>query len=61
MIYHGVKMETKLFTILLFSLIIGFPFNGLQNIYSQNIEDKELKDNISDITVTDMDNNEVSL
>ena len=54
-------MKLELFRILLLSIVIIFQLGELQNSYSQNIKDKNLKDNINDITVMDMENNPIQL
>jgi glutathione peroxidase len=53
------KLEnTKL---ILIALVLSLQFGGFSITVSQNVVDDDLKDNINDITVMDMDNNSVQL
>ena len=46
---------------ILIALVLSLQFAGFSSTVSQNIGDDDLKDNINDITVMDMENNSIQL
>lgn len=47
--------------IIIIALVLSLQFGGFLSVFSQNIGGDDLKDNINDITVMDMENNSVQL
>lgn len=54
-------MKLKNEKILILAFVLSLQLGGLTKSHSQNINDDNLKDNINDISVMDMDNNPIKL
>ena len=54
-------MKFKNTKMILIALVLSLQFGGFSSTVSQNIRDDNLKDNINDITVMDMESNSIQL
>jgi len=54
-------MKLENVKIIIIALVLCLQFGGFSSTISQNIGDDDLKDNINDITVMDMENNSIQL
>jgi len=54
-------MRFEKIKMILITLVLSLQFGGISSTVSQNIGDDDLKDNINDITVMDMENNSIQL
>lgn len=54
-------MKLENVKIIIIALVLSLQFGGISTTLSQNIGDDDLKDNINDITVMDMENNSIQL
>ena len=54
-------MKLENIKMILFAIVLSFQLGGFSITVSQNIGNDDLKDNINDITVLDMENNSIQL
>jgi len=54
-------MKFEKIKMILIALLLSLQFGGFSSTISQNLGDDDLKDNINDITVMDMENNSIQL